>query len=65
MGEWIKCSDSMPDKGRLVFVYCDGCCDVGIAHVSRIDGEWKMPEPQSIGYESITHWQPLPEPPHD
>ena len=65
MSGWIKCSERMPEMGRLVLAYCDGSGNVGIAHISRIDGKWRMPEPQSIGYESITHWMPLLEPPHD
>jgi hypothetical protein len=41
-----------------VQVYCEGADCVGIAHKTS-DGQLVMPEPQAIGYDSLTHWCPL------
>lgn len=59
---WIPVSERLPDISRAVNVYCNGADASGVAW--RLpDDSWFIPEPQAIGYESITHWQPLPSPP--
>ena len=60
---WIPVSERMPEPGEPVQVWCEGAEQPGLAWVSRHadwSGEWVIPEPQAIGYESITHWMPLP-----
>lgn len=56
---WVKVSERLPDIARAVNVYCDGADAAGVAWRCP-DDSWFIPEPQAIGYESITHWQPLP-----
>lgn len=54
---WIAVTERMPEKGKPVQVWCGGSDSAGVAW--RTDDAWHMPEPQALGYESITHWQPL------
>lgn len=58
MSEWIKCSERLPCDGEPVIVFCVGAEQSGLAW--RNKGDWWIPEPQAVGYDSITHWQPLP-----
>ena len=60
---WIPVSERLPESGEPVQVWCEGAEQPGLAWISRHadwSGEWVIPEPQAIGYESITHWMPLP-----
>ena len=67
MGEWIKCSERMPEEGEDVIVYDDlrqvheGCY---FRYGDRVS--WDIPSynPQSYYVEvNVTHWMPMPEPP--
>jgi hypothetical protein len=55
---WISVANRLPPHTTEVLVYCAGARHVGFAWRSS-DG-WRMPEPQSIGYDMISHWMPLP-----
>lgn len=55
---WIPVSERLPDHRKPVAVWCSGSESAGVAWVCQ--GTWYMPEPQALGYETITHWQPLP-----
>lgn len=61
MSEWISVERMFPENNAAVIVYCNASDSSGIAW--RAGGKWFMPEPQSIGYDTITHWMPLPAPP--
>lgn len=54
---------TMPPEGVFVLVYCEAARCVGLAYVDS-NGEWNMPEPQALGYYSITHWREMPKPPN-
>lgn len=65
MGEWIKCSERMPEETGDIIVACsDGIVMSGISY-SRRKGfyiaalEYDDDEPVT----DVTHWMPLPEPP--
>ena len=55
---WVSVEERLPESGAPVLVWCDGCGRAGVAWIRQ--GAWLMPEPQPLGYESITHWMPLP-----
>lgn len=55
---WVSVEERLPESGAPVLVWCDGCGCAGVAWIRQ--GAWLMPEPQPLGYESITHWMPLP-----
>lgn len=58
MGEWIPCSDRMPEVRVEVLVW-DG---TGIYQATlRYHGGWAS----AYGPLQPTHWQPLPEPPKE
>lgn len=56
--EWIACSERLPEHGGPVAVWCSGSESPGVAWMRQ--GAWYMPEPQAIGYDTITHWAPFP-----
>lgn len=72
MGEWVKCSERMPDSNCLYI--CWGTYFEGdepgyipayfFAHQTNGWVEWRPVEDDCNPREvSITHWIPLPEPP--
>lgn len=58
---WVAVSERLPENGVPVIVYCSGAECSGVAWIRQ--GAWLMPEPQAMGYETITHWMPLPKSP--
>lgn len=56
--DWVACAERLPESGEPVIVWCSGSNQAGVAWIRQ--GAWLMPEPQALGYESITHWTPLP-----
>ena len=53
VNRWISVEDSLPEERKRVLVYNEG----GITIAWRDKGEW-----DDI-FLTVTHWQPLPEPP--
>jgi len=62
MGEWIKCSERMPDDFEDVLVSDGGNVEV---MWRDCDGFWDCwaPRNSNISEANVTHWMPLPEPP--
>ena len=55
ISQWISVKDRLPEERKRVLVYNEG----GITIAWRDKGEW-----DDI-FLTVTHWQPLPEPPKD
>ena len=75
MGEWIKCSDRLPREPEdgvlfdsIECLVSDGV-EVGVCSFDRGHGcgtpwaDWSFYG--DLRKHTITHWQPLPEPPND
>jgi hypothetical protein len=63
--DWIKCSDRLPRIGQIVYGAIVGGL-IGEVYLRKILGktDWiTVLFPQEV--VSITHWQPLPEPPKE
>lgn len=66
MGEWIKCSECVPDSGDDMIVFADGIVMSGISYNKK-----KGFYIQALEYDddetidNVTHWMPLPEPPNE
>lgn len=58
-GEWIKCSERMPEPYEYVLV-TDGFVGCEVMRVNS-DGYWGPAK--SLYHGDISHWMPLPEPP--
>lgn len=54
-GSWISVEDSLPEERKRVLVYNEG----GITIAWRDKGE------RDDIFLTVTHWQPLPEPPKE
>ena len=70
MGEWISVKDRLPDHSCTVLAYHDyggmQVLDYSMKHKLFNCHDWnKKAELDSIKIESVTHWQPLPEPPKE
>jgi len=78
--EWIKCSDRLPDYDIAVLVVGEsigmnpqmGGAYVQIAKRQNLDGKFTLrqiermqDENEFSGMRYVTHWMPLPNPPHD
>lgn len=73
MGEWIKCSERMPDAETPVLALLNG--EIRVAeirwdmptHEETYRPFWYWDDPYDDGQPwevfDITHWMPLPEPP--
>lgn len=59
MGEWIKCSERMPEPYEYVLVTD---CFVG-CEVMRVNSDGYWGPAKSLYHGDITHWMPSPEPP--
>lgn len=58
MGDWIKCSEQMPEKGQSVLASGTWFEYAVIA--------WDGKKWLDLDYEEpVIHWQPLPSPPED
>ena len=58
MNNWISVEDRLPDVDREVLINSHGFC-----YVTYHCGEYWETEDLECSEDSITHWQPLPEPP--
>ena len=61
--KWVSVKDRLPEARHEVIVWCEGAECAGLAWRHEGSDFWYVPEPQAIGYDSITHWMPLPEAP--
>lgn len=57
MGEWIKCSEWMPELGATVLVYMDAPVHSATAYAVTTYDKY------GFSHSRVTHWMPLPEPP--
>lgn len=58
-GQWVKCSDKMPEVGKPVIVKLGTA--LHIMHISDFDGKWDDGEFLSgVGLENIKYWHELP-----
>ena len=73
MSEWIKCSEKLPKPAVWVLCWNGKWRGVGKHMPLENDGymeeseRWQSETTEFIEYlgPKITHWMPLPEPPHD
>lgn len=77
MSNWIRCNDKLPPIGQEVNCYVPSKRDMGrnpvtslirlIRHEAATDFYWDNNYGGSNIHlqDSVTHWQPLPEPPTD
>lgn len=78
--KWIKTIDALPEWGEMVLVYyialgADGkpsryCFDQSgghqdIAYYEEIEGEGHWMGQECAGNTKVSHWMPLPTPPHE
>lgn len=62
-GDWIKCSDEMPDPGVEVICLFDKGYAMAL-YISDYNGMWDDGGSNScISLDRVTHWQPIPAPP--
>lgn len=71
---WIKCSDRLPEKGDYnVLVYFSKLDSIDMVHVedyfdditAGLDENGNQLYTKMYLSNDVTHWTPLPEPPHD
>ena len=63
MTEWMKCSDHPPPEGKYVLTFRDPhICTAEILYVED-DGEIHWLDGGNV-FRGVTHWMPLPDPPH-
>lgn len=62
---WISCSERLPDPLESVLV----CTDIQTVTMAWINGDhWTFADAgnghtENWGFDAVTHWMPLPEPP--
>lgn len=59
MGEWVKCSDRMPDAFKAVLTFEEGFISI----MCWNNGKYWQECNTNDDFRVPTHWQPLPEPP--
>lgn len=67
-GEWIKCSDRLPEVGVEVLIFGNTCNEppkiLGVKGRYQGDQDWKYTWESEEGYifreYEVTHWTPLP-----
>lgn len=78
MGEWIKCSDRLPHQDSRVLVWEKWSDSPFVGYLNQ-HGMWRADTEHydadggysgatvisDVSQSLVTHWQPLPEPPHD
>lgn len=63
MGEWIKCSERMPERFATVLIVTP---DSKVAPAWRTVSRWCGYRPEhTFSLSEIDFWQPLPEPPSE
>lgn len=63
MGEWIKCSEQMPDYFVDVLVSDGGNVEVMWRNCYGLWGCCVDGDDRKVCPDDVTHWMPLPEPP--
>ena len=58
--QWIPVSERLPDEDTEVLTYRKGGISIELLH----DGVWGDDDVEYAPYK-VTHWMPLPEPPHE
>lgn len=64
MSAWRKCSEEMPERWCNVLAWTPDI-DVSVVAYTDDDDEWSNAWSENTLELSITHWQPLPEPPEE
>ena len=62
---WISVADRLPEPGVRVLTWLAGVCncvEIDMVHDHGGDGSHES-HGLHFGFEGVTHWQPLPEPP--
>lgn len=66
--EWISVKERLPEKkGMRVLIVCDYRTGPYIAIGEWGNDEWdidRLDRVYGLSAEQVTHWMPLPEPPH-
>lgn len=64
MSEWIKCSERMPAPNQTVLTHKKGYGHLFVVHKNNPIRPWEWIDGDTC-HMKITHWMPLPPPPHD
>ena len=69
MSEWISVEDRLPGETRAeVLFFVSELNQAEIGKFNESTGKWIVPYRESYyqnGFNYVTHWMPLPEPPKD
>ena len=70
MTDWISVDDRLPEDGEEVIILCYGSEPKGGYYIDEYTNHIYWSRGDSDGercydFTDITHWMPLPEPPHD
>lgn len=66
MSNWISVKDRLPEQiNEPLLIVSDGCVYCATFHPNYCGeiNRWHQINYDRNGYENVTHWQPLPEPP--